>query len=746
MLTYSFERLFCFVAMLFVFAITLAQNDKVQYYEQQPSSEVSHLKNDELIEQHSDPIKNKSVKSSPSDDNSFSKIDDASSEDEEWEQFVEQYTDNIQDSYDLQGSTIEDDLNVLYELYCNKMNINTATDIDLQRIPFLTTIQAKAIRVYVLDHYPLISAGELMPIIELNYITRQWLHLFLRFERPDEVITLRSVTKSVHSDLLLRTDIPLYTQYGYGKCSPEYAEKHKSIIYQGSQPYHSVRWMLRSGEHFDAGFQAEKDRGEKGVDFYSASVGIHNLGILQNAVLGDYHTHFGLGLVVNTNLSFGKSMMINTFDRMNRGFRRHSSTTETGFMRGAAATVEKGKFRVSAFLSSLSVDGTMRTDSSGVSALKTDGLHRTVLEREKRHNLTKNDYGANIGYYGGALHLSLTAVATHYSMPLAPIHNTIASRYRLYYASGSDFQTYSLAYSYRFAKFSFLGETAMDKDMHLATINMLSSRLGSNEFTIIQRAYDWRYVSINGRTFGENSQPQNENGLYIGWKRVFSEDFVVTAYADVCHFKWLRPSTYNSSWCYDFNIQCASNPYSKHNWSVRYRLKFKQTNPVNASTIPANLMFFTRHSLRAQQQFALSPKFTLTGTVDGTLAHSQKIGTKAGLSLGGRFSYYWNDSKRKRRNGPHKMSVSCTYFDTNTNDTRVYAYTPSLPYTFGMGSLSGNGLQTVALAEAQVVRNFALTIRLASVYYFDRSIIGTGANTIPQRHREDISIGIRHRF
>ena len=114
---------------------------------------------------------------------------------------------------------------------------------------------------------------------------------------------------------------------------------------------------------------------------------LRNIGCVERAIIGNYRLSFGKGLVINNGMKLSKAMMLSTANRMNAGITKHSSTNESGHFTGAAATITLKHWKFSAFGSYQSADGTYNSDSTGMSSLKTDGLHRTRLERSKKNNL-----------------------------------------------------------------------------------------------------------------------------------------------------------------------------------------------------------------------------------------------------------------------------------------------------------------------------------------------------------------------
>ncbi|MBO5750127.1 MAG: helix-hairpin-helix domain-containing protein, partial [Bacteroidaceae bacterium] len=450
-----------------------------------------------------------------------------------WEDFVERMAVDDADSEGLDNILFEE----LYELYCTPLNLNTATEGDLSQLPFLTTSQCRDILLHIKTNGPMLSLGELMAIESLDADTRGWLRLFCRAGevKTERKLTLKDLLRYSNQELTARTDVPFYRKAGYEDVPQSVLDKSPNKVYRGNNLYHSLRYRFASMNHLDIGIQMEKDPGERGVDYISGYALVNDIGALRTAAIGNYRVSFGQGLVVNTGSSFGKLMTLNSLNRMDRGIHRHSSTSETGYFTGAAATIGIGKrLQLSAFASRRKQDGTFLKDSSGISSVKTDGLHRTALEHSKKGNITVNDIGGNLHLNLNRFDFSFTAAHTRYSTPLLPKFDTPSSLYRYYNARGTDFAAYSLAYSYTAPRINLRGETAMSHNGALATVN--SAQWVFNEkhrLTGVYRNYSARYIAINGRSFGENSRPQNEHGLFLGWTTTALLSSTLETYIDI---------------------------------------------------------------------------------------------------------------------------------------------------------------------------------------------------------------------
>ena len=345
-----------------------------------------------------------------------------------WEDFVE-----LMMNDDDEGVVDEVTMEQLYEIHCNRFDINTLTKEDLEELPFLSEEQIEDIMRYLERNRPVVSLGELLFISRLGKDDREMLRLFVEVQEKTvstkygNDIDIKNLLRKGRNEVMWRSDIPFYKRVGYEDYPAEVLEKSPNKVYRGDKFYHSLRYSFSSTNHLFAGVNMEKDAGERGVDYISGYVMMKDVGIVKRAIVGNYRLNFGKGLAVNTSTKYGKMAMFGSIDRLGDGIKKHSSTIEAGFFTGGAATMKFDNIEISAFGSYRRNDGTYNNDSSGISSLKTDGMHRTQLEYSKKGNLGTIDFGGNIQWRFRGIQLAATVIATHLSVPLMPKHDTKAS-------------------------------------------------------------------------------------------------------------------------------------------------------------------------------------------------------------------------------------------------------------------------------------------------------------------------------
>ena len=663
-----------------------------------------------------------------------------------WEDFVAVMMEenNEEDAVD------EETMERLYALYGNPMDINEASREDLEALPFLSEEDVENILQYRETNGRMESLGELMMVKNLGMKEREMMRMFVKVDegsrlnrdRQDKV-TLKEMLRWGRHEAVWRTDVPFYVKEGYQDVAAEVLEKSPNKVYRGDRFHHAFRYAFSGAKHLMAGVQMEKDAGERGVDYVGGYVMLKDVGYVKTAILGNYRVSFGKGLAVNSGIRFGKMMMLSSMDRMDAGITKHSSTSETGYFTGGAATLRLKDWQVSAFGSYRKEDGTYNNNLKGMTSLKTDGLHRTQLERSKKGNLGVTNFGGNIHWAHKGLRLSATAVATHFDVPLMPKYDTRASTYRYYNACGQDFFVGSLAYAYRLKSLSFSGETAFshtEKQNGMASLNALRWRMNnSNVLTLIGRYYGAKFVSINGKSFGENAAVQNEEGVFLGWTSRMIKNMELEAYVDAMYFPWLKQNVSASSYGFEGMVQALYSTYKRWSLLARYRIKAKQkdfkyaANGKNITTLEYN----TNHNLKLQLNCNLSSFLTLRTSATGTMVQFGANPNETGFAIGENIR--WQNPKNKCR-----FDLGITYFNTDSYNARVYNYEPSLLYTFGSTSYADRGIRATLLASVPIVKqSLFIHAKFGMTRYFNSDSIGSGLEMIEANHREDLQVQIQ---
>ena len=655
-----------------------------------------------------------------------------------WENFMEEMTDRHE----------------------HPLNINAATRAELESLPFLTPRQVEEILFYI-DYYgPLHNAGELNLITGLDYSARQLLALFVRFgdaPKADEPSLRKQLTQG-RSELMARTDIPLYTRAGYEPFTQEQWEKSPSQHYWGNAMYNSIRYNWRSGTHLRWGIAAERDAGEpffvrgidgellgrKGFDYYGAYLRVQDYGWLRDAVVGNYRLRFGLGLVMNGNFSLGKSMSLSGLERTVTGspITPHGGTGESGYLHGAAATVRAGEVDITAFVSMRRQDATLSGDS--VSTLLDTGLHRTSLEIDKQGNTRTQLAGAHARYSIGGLHLGATALCQHFSRLLT--RGTQA--YRQYYPQGSTFANLAVDYAWYSRRLSLMGETALSANGGWATLNTLRAEPFDRTYlTLLYRHYAADYWGLQANAFAEGSEVRGEDGICVGADIQSLQNWRFTANADLFRFPVQRYRVSEPSQGADVTVTAEWTPSTQWHLAARYRCKVKERNPSSEyKETYSGLVKETTQRMHIQANGTFGGGWLMQSALDGCLVSAETA--NSGVRVAERLSWAQETPAAVARRGNMRWAFDgeLSWFYTTDYAARLYAYERGLLYAYNYRSYYGHGIRGMLMAKCTLSGTLTCTAKVGGTCFFDRDTIGSGAQLIPQNHAEDIALQVRWKF
>ena len=645
----------------------------------------------------------------------------------EWEKWL----DGIMLDGDYSEDTHEELYENLLELQRNGINVNSATREELLALPFLSEQQVMDILEYIHFHGALKSINELMSIESIDYSTRQLLQEFLYAgDKPEKGFpSLKNIMAMGKNELSLYTKIPTYERVGD-------ASNGDYIGY----PYKFwARYSFSYAKNVRIGIVASQDPGEPffsqsnkyGFDQYSGFIQLNGLGSVESLIVGRYSVSAGMGLVMNNSFSLGKTAMLQDLGRQRNALRPHTSASENGYMQGAAATIRlSDAIRLTPFLSYRKTDATLNDDGS-ISSLIYTGYHRTISELNKKNNTSLTAGGINARWNLEDFSLGATAVFTHINRPLSP---NKSATYKKIYPEGSNFFNASLNYSWLHYPFSVNGETAINANGAIATLNTLGWHLSQYvEVMGIYRFYSFNYYSLYANAFSEGGKTQNESGLYLGmrWQPKYGID--IQAYTDLAYFAWPRYGVSQSSYAID-NMVSASYKTGKWLLSGKYRLHFKQKDSKSASGIS----WQTEHRLRIGAEWT-GDGWTSKSQLDITSVSStsESSSSSQGFMITENIGYDI---------GKWQIFAGGKYFNTDGYDSRLYSYERAMPHTFSFPAYYGHGIRYSLTAVWAPSPTLQFNAKAGITDYFDRSTISSGQQQINASSACDIEVGMRWRW
>lgn len=651
-----------------------------------------------------------------------------------WEDFVEEYIGGTQDDEET-GERQTESLRMLEERYAAPLNLNTARREELLELPFLSEAQADSILAYRERKKSFASMGELLFVSNLGHADRRRLSLFTFAgdTLPATPVPIwRHFTDGRH-ELETRLDVPLYRRAGNKPYSREELLAEPNRVYFGNGLTHTLRYRYRRRQDVAYGLTLQKDAGEPfgrngnyPYDYASLYIYYRALSGKLEMLLGDYNLRMGQGLLFGHDFFGGKQALVEVPPRTRTSIRKHTSTEENDFFRGGAATLRMGCWAVTLFASARRLDGTLRGDT--LTAFKTDGLHRTARELERRHAIGCYTAGGHVGMEHERWRIGAGGFYTAYTKTVWPSPRT----YNRHYLRGDKAAGFSLDYMWRSHRWLVQGEAAFDRLLHMATTHTVrlvcSDRLA---WTLQGRLFSPRFVAPFGDAVQENSRTANEYGLLLGLKAAPFRRVEATAYADCFYFPHARFRASRPSRGMECFVQLRYVPHRPLWAGLQYRFKTKQQDIAGY----AGLMEYSQtHRLRLHAAYA-SSRTAVHLSADATAAVRQTAAT----------TYGWMLSARVRQSLGKRFSASAFggVFFTDDYASRIYSYEPQLRYAAGFPVFAYHGMRLVCVCDWEIAGGLHLAARYGLLRYFNRDHIGEGTQLITSSAKSDLSVQLR---
>ncbi|MDR3118996.1 MAG: helix-hairpin-helix domain-containing protein [Mediterranea sp.] len=641
------------------------------------------------------------------------------------EEVLEQLTENNEDEVYSWENEIED----LYDLIREPLNLNAATKEQLEQFSFLSELQIENILAYLYINGQMKTIYELQTVEEMDKKTIELLLSFVCVQPVAEKEPLPSI-KDIFSygknEVLTRVDIPFYRRNGY------------STSYLGPPLYNSLRYGFRYKDRIYAGITAEKDAGEpafalhnaKGYDYYSFYFYLRNFRKLKTLAVGNYRLSFGQGLVVSNDFMLGKSTTIFSMITRKNSIRKHSSTDEYNYFRGAAGAVQLDRFVLSTFYSHRSLDGISTGES--ITSIHKTGLHRTQKEAERKEVFAIQLTGGNIEYNAKRLRLGVTGIYYFFDRPYLPAIRD----YSKYNIRGNYFHNTGVNYKYSRQHFTFLGEAALDKSGRLATLNAVNySFKQAYRIVLLHRYYAHNYWNLFARSFSESGYIQNENGWYAAVETHPIRYWTFFLSADFFSFPWWKYLVDAPSTGYDLSTKVTFEPKENMRMYIRYRYKKKEKNYTDEYKQKTVRPLY-QHRLRYQFVYTWPANISLRSTIDYNRIYPQDAAFSQGIHLAQAISHSFSTL-------PLRIELQGSLFKTDDYASRVYSSEKGLLYTFYSPSFYGKGTRLATFLRYDLNRHWMLIVKYGQTTYFDREKIGSGDDLIKGNKKCDLQLQLR---
>ena len=667
------------------------------------------------------------------------------------EKRIEYLVEDAEES-DADYTTIFDQLSYFFD---HPLNLNRADLDDLEEVGILTSIQINNLLEHIEENGKLMTLEEMQTIEGFDSEVIRLLLPFVKVSSDvdNAQLSLKELLKNGDNQLFMRYQSVLEERKGFSSITDSALLASPNSRYRGSEPKLYTRYRYKYGRHLSFGFTAEKDAGEEffagsqkqGFDYYSAHLFIRNQGKLKQLAIGDYQAQFGQGLTYWSGRAFGKSADIMLVKRSAQGLRAYTSVDESRFLRGGGATFQFGKIDVTAFYSYKNIDANVNlTDSLSddnevlaVTSIQQTGLHRTFNEIEDKGAIAQQNIGGHISYKTRKLNIGLTGINSDINTDFTPNLQT----YSQFRNSENNQTKIGADYNWIFKNFNFFGEYSKSIDAGKAFVSGALITLDPKfSVAVLYRDYDRDFQPISSAGLGEGSTNENEKGMYMGFIAKPVKKFTLSAYYDQFTFPWLKFGINGPSKGYQYLAQLTYKPSKKLEMYVRIRERDKLENTgVDLTEGIDYLVNEKQTNYRFQYAYKVSESFKLKGRVE--LINYDK--TESPFETG---YLMYQDILYKPKRFPVSFAFRYAIFDTESFNSRIYAYENDVLYAFSIPAYSNRGVRTYLTARYRVRRGVDLWLRYGLTYYDNLEVISSGLEEIQGNHRQEVKVQLRLKF
>jgi hypothetical protein len=503
--------------------------------------------------------------------------------------------------------------------------------------------------------------------------------------------------------------------------------------YAGTVPKMYQRVLVQSGKDIEAGIVLEKDAGERfGDGFVAGYARLRDLPGGFDVLAGDYTVGSGQGLLLSRSSSFGKgSEVVQGAMRSGSGISPHRSTEEFSFFRGVAVSKHTGvagyMVTTSVFFSRRQLHGTP-VDEHAISSFYRDGLFRTESELRRRGTFSERVIGGRLELAAPSLwKIGLSGVSTTFDRNIVPSQALSFS--------GKRFQGFSIDGRGTIGDVTLVGEVARTRDAGAGIASILLP-LGRRTAVIASyRNYSPHFAGLYANGFNERAT-QNETGLYVGVRTSPLRGTKVAFYVD--HFRYPKRTFSNllPASGYDLLAQVESRFSRQVELVGRYSMKsVESTAGVSDAFLRSVREVVERTQQRARLGLSVFPEpaLRLRGRIEYTRVDYRYTGRREqGLLV-------YQDARYRSAAGL-TVEARVVFFDTDSFDSRVYAYENDLSGVFSNPAFFGKGRRWYLLLSQEIGAAVRVTAKYAETSKPDVAAMGSGLAEIPGAVDNRVSI------
>ncbi len=607
------------------------------------------------------------------------------------------------------------------------LNINEVSKEDLQIFGDLTSEQIESFLSYRKSFGKFISKYELQSIPNWDLALIKKMHQFVCIKNKNEFLSsLPIAIKDGNQILLLRTRAVIEKSIGY-----DYDTTTKTKKYAGIPASISIKYQFKFKQDFKLGILMENDAGERfalnintnGFDFISAHLFKKSTGFLQSLCVGDYTINIAQGLIHWQSMGVKKSTEVNNIKHESEIIKPYQSFNEINFHRGVCIGVKKFQTNALFFYSNRNLDANTSIDSSKqiiVSSVNYFGFHRTESEISNKKNLNQQVFGVCATRNFNDILISANVIHYQFQFPFQKQNLP----YNLFALKGNSLTSYSIGYSFTKSNTHFFGETAFSYKGFATTNGLLSAISGKADISILYRNISKSFQSINANAFTENSNVNNEKGIYFGISLRPQSRWQINMSADFFSMPWLQYQINALNAGMSFLIRITNTPNKKLSAVFTFKRQISQTSlSENNNYIIKPLIEIERNSFRCHLSKVISPSIALRSRMEFQIIKMPNLDKSEGL-------LFFTEMVYKPIMKGISSNVRLAYFECTNYDSRIYAFENDLSNSYALPAYYDNGFRYFFNVHYEINKKIHCRLKFSQNIYPNKKNIGSGYDLV----------------
>lgn len=287
------------------------------------------------------------------------------------------------------------------------------------------------------------------------------------------------------------------------------------------------------------------------------------------------------------------------------------------------------------------------------------------------------------------------------------------------------------------------GEIGQSQNGGKGGIVGIESPIGfSTDFTMAYRNYGRNFQSFMGDGFGESSSdPQNEEGFYIGIRHGLNDKVSLSAYVDQYKFDAPRSGIDQPSQGFDVLGLMEVDFTSDLNGYVLIRSETKDdtfTEINERGVVEEFIGEQRRSSIRTQIEYQLNKSVRLRSRIE--LVESQ------GANEAKEYGMLLYQDIRVQASSKLQVDARVTVFDTDSFDSRVFQFENDLLYVLSNTALSGQGQRAYFVLNYEPTDFLEIWFKYSLSVFENENFVSSGLNEIQGNKNSDFGIQARLKF